>query len=546
MRNTQAQSPRVWEYDVEPSSEEQLSPDQKEAILRQQEVLAQFGEMVLRNDDLDAILTEACRLVGQALGTDLSKVMELQEDGRTLLVRAGVGWRPGIVGHVTVQADKGSSEGHALQTGEPVLSTDIEQERRFDYADFIKEHGVRALVNVIILGGPGNSPFGLLQVDSRRPRNFDDSDINFLRGYANLLGAAVERLRNLAQRDQAEGLLRASEGQLQTLISGIPQMVWKANGSGDWTWASPQWAAMTGQSEPDSHGDGWLACVHPHDRAHALAKWAQAQDAGQYEADYRLWDASTESYRWFQTRATPVRDPNGTIVEWLGTSTDVDDLRLMRDRQQVLITELQHRTFNLLGTVRSMADATLRASEDLSDFKVKFRDRIDAMARVQLLLSRLGEKDRVTFDELIQSEIAASGIAESDAARIILDGPAGVSLQSRAVQTFAMAIHELMTNALKHGALKQSGARLAIRWHVGTEAAGGSWLYVDWQEHGVDMRPGDAQRRGTGQGRTLIERALPYQLGARTTYELASDGVRCTIALPMTRQSSPRGAAGNA
>ena len=190
------------------------SEDADDTALRRQDVLAEFGELALESDDLDEILAEACRLVGKALGTDLAKVMELQSDGLTLLVRAGVGWKPGVVGVVTVKAEEGSSEGHALQTGAPVTSDDIDQEERFTYADFIKDNGVKALVNVAI-GGKNGQPFGILQVDSRTPRSFGRADIGFLRGYANLLGAAVYRIKvaedlrvtqdNLRQRDEMLG-----------------------------------------------------------------------------------------------------------------------------------------------------------------------------------------------------------------------------------------------------------------------------------------------------------------------------------------------------
>jgi hypothetical protein len=77
------------------------------ALLKQQDVLAKFGELALRSDDLDGILNEACRLVGEALGTDLAKVMELQADGITLFMRAGVGWEAGVVGEVTVNRAEG-------------------------------------------------------------------------------------------------------------------------------------------------------------------------------------------------------------------------------------------------------------------------------------------------------------------------------------------------------------------------------------------------------------------------------------------------------
>lgn len=66
--------------------------------LNQQTALARFGEFALTCDDLDAILHEACRLVGDALDTQLAMIVELQPDGRTVLVRAGVGWKPGVVG----------------------------------------------------------------------------------------------------------------------------------------------------------------------------------------------------------------------------------------------------------------------------------------------------------------------------------------------------------------------------------------------------------------------------------------------------------------
>ena len=177
-------------------------------LLRQQTVLARFGELALRSDDLDDILTEACRLVGEALGTDLAKVMELHEDGESLLVRAGVGWKPGVVGEVTLKATAVSSEGHALRTGEPMISPDIETETRFRYPAFLIENGVKAVANVVIIGGQGRPPFGILQVDSRTPRQFTDADTAFLRSYANLLAAAVDRLRVIGEMRDGEARLR--------------------------------------------------------------------------------------------------------------------------------------------------------------------------------------------------------------------------------------------------------------------------------------------------------------------------------------------------
>lgn len=343
---------------------------------------------------------------------------------------------------------------------------------------------------------------------------------------------------DVTDRREAIERLRASERWQQTLVEGVPQLVWRAIDDGHWTWASPQWTGFTGQPEPESHGRGWLDRVHPDDREAANATWEGAVLRGEFHTDYRLLHAEEDRYRWFQSRATPVRNSAGEIVEWLGTSTDVDDLRQLQERQKVLVAELQHRTFNLMGVVQSTAEATIRSSTSLSEFKPKFRDRVAALARVQRLLSRVTDEDRVTFDDLIRGEFDAVGALSKDGGRVVLDGPQGIALRSSTVQIFAMALHELTTNAVKYGALSQPEASLIVRWRVEIGEDGQPWLHVEWQETGVLMSSSREEPRGTGQGRTLIEEALPYQLHAKTSYAITTDGVRCSIALPVSARTT--------
>lgn len=327
--------------------------------------------------------------------------------------------------------------------------------------------------------------------------------------------------------------LRAAQSRLEAVVDNIPQLVWHADAPGRWTWASQQWTDFTGQSVEESRDWGWLASLHPDDREIARAAWARAEPDGQFTAEYRICGQATGLPRWFQTRATPLRDERGAIVEWFGTSTDIDAMRRLQERQQILVKELQHRTFNLMAMVRSAADMTVRSSADLKEFQAKFRDRIDALARVQRLLSRLEENDRVTFGDLVRAELDAIGALDSDKHRVTLEGPDDVHLRSGTVQTLAMAVHELTTNAVKYGALNQAGAHLHVRWWVDRDGTSQPWLHVVWREHGVTMPSPDTATRGTGQGRMLIEKALPYQLQAKTTFEMEEDGVRCSITLPM-------------
>jgi two-component system, chemotaxis family, CheB/CheR fusion protein len=208
-----------------------------------------------------------------------------------------------------------------------------------------------------------------------------------------------------------------------------------------------------------------------------------------------------------------------------------------------MAAELQHRTRNLISIVGTIADNTLRTSDTLDDFKVRYHNRLGALARAQGLLFRTKEGGRVSFDELLNTELAAHSVHVGKNGMVTLDGPKGIRLRSGTVQTFAMVVHELVTNAIKHGALKQPPGHLTVRWWLETKGEDGKpWLHLDWKESGVEMPPSAA---GTEQGRELIERALPYQFGAQTTFALGPDGIHCTISLPaseheMTDADQPR------
>lgn len=163
-----------------------------EQLVARQKALGRFGDFALRCDDLDEILHEACRLVGDALGADFSKILEIEEGGERLLVKAGFGWRNGVVGSRLPMGEK-SSETYSIEEGTPVVVQDIATETRFEFPAFLQEHGVRAMVNVPIILPQGKA-YGLLQVDAAEPRPFGEEDIEFLLTYAAILGPVIDRL----------------------------------------------------------------------------------------------------------------------------------------------------------------------------------------------------------------------------------------------------------------------------------------------------------------------------------------------------------------
>jgi two-component system CheB/CheR fusion protein len=185
---------------------------------------------------------------------------------------------------------------------------------------------------------------------------------------------------------------------------------------------------------------------------------------------------------------------------------------------------------------RTIADRTLRISKTFDDFRASFQDRLGVLGRAQGLLFRAKEGGRVTFDELISTELAAQSVPVGVHGTVTLVGPKGIPLRSRTVQSLAMVLHELVTNAAKYGALKQPNARLTIRWRESLAESGKPWLHIDWKESDVVMPPYGTKPQGSGQGRELIERVLPYQFDAQTSFAMEADGVHCIISLPVSEQ----------
>jgi two-component sensor histidine kinase len=196
--------------------------DEIDRLRRQRATLAEFGAHALRNDDLDALLQEAAERVSDAIEVDLVKVMQLIDE-RTLLIRAGVNWRPGVVGHATMASDESTPGGYALQHDAPVISRDLATETRFEIPEILSSHGVKSMINVVIRGKDG--PFGVLEVDAREPCDFDEDDTNFLQNYANLLAGAIDRLAAQEKLSAAAGRNEILARELQHRVKNILAIV---------------------------------------------------------------------------------------------------------------------------------------------------------------------------------------------------------------------------------------------------------------------------------------------------------------------------------
>ena len=165
-----------------------------EQRIRQQEILSELGVLSLQHTPFQELLDRTAHLVADGLQAQYSKIMQYLPDEKRLLVVAGFGWPSGVVGNASVGADLASPAGYALRTGKPVISNHLENEERFRTPELLVQNGVRRAMNVILQGD--ETPFGVLEVDSRSEGEFGPHDITFLQGAANVLGMAIERQRH--------------------------------------------------------------------------------------------------------------------------------------------------------------------------------------------------------------------------------------------------------------------------------------------------------------------------------------------------------------
>jgi two-component sensor histidine kinase/ActR/RegA family two-component response regulator len=180
-------------------------------LLRQQAALAAFGSFALDEEDLGQVLTEAARVCAECLEVPFCKVCRYRSEENDLLIEAGVGWHRGVVGAVVSRADESSPQGRAFTTGLPVICEDLRLDASFILPSFYAEHGIISTLDVVVRK-KGGQPWGVLEIDNPHRHVYDEHDINFVTGFANVLAEAV----NTSKRN---AIVKATLDRMKDLIA---------------------------------------------------------------------------------------------------------------------------------------------------------------------------------------------------------------------------------------------------------------------------------------------------------------------------------------
>ncbi|HEV2745721.1 MAG TPA: HWE histidine kinase domain-containing protein, partial [Allosphingosinicella sp.] len=220
-------------------------------------------------------------------------------------------------------------------------------------------------------------------------------------------------------------------------------------------------------------------------------------------------------------------DSKGRIIGLNAIARDVTDRRALEERQRLLINELNHRVKNTLAIVQSVARQTLKPDGDPAGMRAALEGRLAALSAAHDLLTR-EQWSPVDLAEIVRDSLK---MCTADDSRFRIDGPP-VRLSPRSAVSFAMAMHELCTNALKYGALSSPEGRVAVYWDTGNGEA--ARLRLVWEEKGG---PAAAKPVRRGFGSRMIEQALAYELGGRIALDFRAEGLVCTIDAPLPEET---------
>lgn len=311
--------------------------------------------------------------------------------------------------------------------------------------------------------------------------------------------------------------LAESEARFRLAVLGTGLATWDLDArSGELLWSGGLLAMLgiDADAEPRVTLDGWLARVHPEDRAAAEAGWRAARRGDEIlHLVHRVEAADGRAPRWLEVFGRRLDDGSGRL---LGVALDVTDRKAAEERQALLMNEVDHRSKNALAMVQAIVRLT--RADSAQDHARAVEGRVEALARAHELLAR-GRWQGAELAELAGMELAAF----RDDSRAGFDGPP-VQLAPEAVQPVSMVLHELMTNATKHGALSLPEGRVRLTWEAEEEG----WLRLVWRETGGPPVP---EVRPRGFGSKLIARIAENQLDGRCSFDWAREGLTCTLVI---------------
>jgi PAS domain S-box-containing protein len=327
-----------------------------------------------------------------------------------------------------------------------------------------------------------------------------------------------------AERRQQEAALSEAAARLEEALAASAVMAF-------------EWDARTGMSHHSGNAADilghdlqsplpkarFLELIHPDDRTRFKAQVTSVRPAKpSYAVEFRVIRPDGQEM-WLEETATAEFDAAGKCLCIKGLTLDITERKRADEHRRLLVAELDHRVKNVLARVGAVAMYTRQGSRTIGEFVAALDQRIQSMAVAHALLSRVNWQS-VYVADIVRDQLAPYVTEANTTAR----GP-DVALSVAGTEALAMVLHELVTNACKYGALSDPKGRVSVGWECRNKGDAAA-LIVVWRETGG---PTVATPSKYGYGTSLIFDLIPHELGGAVDLAFLSDGVSCTIEIPL-------------
>jgi PAS domain S-box-containing protein len=332
--------------------------------------------------------------------------------------------------------------------------------------------------------------------------------------------------RDITERKKAE--LAIAERNLQLTLAGKAALV----GSFAYTMDVERMQVSDGYAAIHGYPDGttevtraqWKRGVHPEDlvRLDQLRNRAFRGRLAEYDVDYRVIRPSGE-LRWIDARCFVSYHSDGRPHRIVGVNIDITERKRAERQQRAMNAELDHRVKNVLATINAIIVQTQETSDSHTDFVAALEGRIRSLARTHELLSQSNWRG-VDLAALARREFAPYAARHAE-----ISGPR-VVLKAESTQAVAIVLHELTTNAVKHGAFSSRGGRVSLNWCWTQNGSPASRrLTIDWEEIGG---PTVVMPCRSGYGTSIVRELIPFELGGLVNLTFAPAGLHCRLEIP--------------
>jgi len=497
-------------------SEAELAAELKDATL-----LRDLAARLVTEESLPAIYEEILTAAIEISGSNGGTVQTYDEETKQLVVLATRGFSQATTEYFhRTDASARTSCGLALQRGERChFDFDPDSDERSDILH--AQDGALSAQSTPLLSRTGE-PIGMVSTHwSATGHRLSEREARFI----DLL---ARQAADLIEQRRADAVLRESGERLQLIVENAQDYaIFTTDPRGlinDWREGAE---AVFGYSSEEITGQDCAILFTPEDRAAGEPDKERAIAAAEGKAPDVRWHMRQDGNRVFiDGVSTALRSPEGRLIGFLKIGQDTTERHAGEERQKLLLAELQHRVRNTLGMIRSMVRFTAQGHDDIEDYLSHLTGRLDSLSRTQQLLTR-SSNARVDLHELVSDEMTAQAGGRS---AYRLDGP-HVLLAPKAAEVLSLALHELVTNSVKYGALgdvRNSGTQVDVGWNV-TRRDGQDWLELRWRERASGLAP--SERRGFGT--ELITQRVPYELSGEARLDIGEQEVLAHIAFPL-------------